>query len=128
MALERVKRGDPISHEWANALVDAINALQITVSPPLQITKSARGGLVLSIAYGFDLTCVCELLEDLAAGGDAEAKILWDKDQAGTWATDADTETIQVYAPTDMEGVTGDRVLAKFDRQSGLWLAWQKDC
>jgi hypothetical protein len=92
MALDRVKRGDPITHEWANALVDAINALQITVSPPLQITKSARGGLVLSIAYGFDLTCVCELLEDLAAGGDAEAKILWDKDQAGTWATDADTE------------------------------------
>jgi hypothetical protein len=62
MALDRVKKGDPISHEWANSLVDAINALQITVSPPLQITKSARGGLVLSIAYGFDLTCVCEAL------------------------------------------------------------------
>lgn len=128
MPIPRVKVGDLITADLFNMLIDAINAMELTAAAPLQLSKSAAGGMTISLGFGYDETCVCELLEDLAESGDAEAKILWDKNQAATWDIDADTETIQVYAVTDMSGVTGDRVIAKFDRQSGLWLAWQKDC
>lgn len=128
MPLERVKPGQTIEAAHFNALVDAINAMELRAAAPLAITKTASGGTVVSLGFGYDETCVCELTDDLAEGGSATAKILWDLAQAGTWAVDADTEEITVYAPTNMSGVTGDRVLAKFDRQSGLWLIWQKDC
>lgn len=128
MPIPHVQDGELITSEVFNALIDAVNALELRVASPLEIKKMPGGGQVISLGYGFDLSCVCELTEDLASAGSAEAKILWDENQAGTWATDADTEHITVYAPTDMSGVTGDRVLAKYDRQSGLWLAYQKDC
>lgn len=49
--LARVRRGDPISAEQHNLLVDAINALQeITVSGPLELRRHA-GGVQLGLAH-----------------------------------------------------------------------------
>lgn len=126
--IPHVRKGQKIEADHINALIDAINALTLTAAAPLQITRSPGGGSVISLGFGFDELCVCELTADLSAGGNATANIVYDRARAGTWAETADTAEITVYAVTDMSGTTGDRVIAKFDRQSGLWIALQKDC
>lgn len=131
MPLPRVKPGQVIEADHFNQLVDAINAMELRVAAPLAITKSAAGGTVVSMGFGYDEFVVFELLEDLeddAGVRAADAKILWDTLQAGEWATDADTAEITVYAATNMTGTSGDRGIAKFDRQSGLWLILDLDC
>lgn len=131
MPIPRVKRGQVIEADHFNALVDAINAMELRVAAPLVMTKTNSGGQVIALGFGYDEICVCELTADLADDAGvrtATAKILWDKDQAGTWDIDADTDEIDVYAATNMTGATGDRCIAKFDRQSGLWLLVDKDC
>lgn len=126
--IPRVRKGDLIEADVINQLIDAVNAFSIRAAAPLQVSKAVGGGYTISLGYGYDELCVCELTETLAEGGNAAANILWDESQAGTWAVSADTSAIEVYAPTNMSGVSGDRVIAKFDRQSGLWIALQKDC
>jgi hypothetical protein len=128
MPIQRVRKGEPIRADLINQIIDALNSFELRAAAPLQISKAVGGGLMISLGFGYDLVCVCELTENLAEGGDATAKVLWDESQAGTWAIDADTDEITVYAPTNLSGTTGDRVIAKFDRQSGLWIVLQKDC
>lgn len=126
--LRHVRPGEPISAALFNALVDAVQKLEmLNVAAPLEIKTYSNGQRIISL-NALDLICVCELTATLSEGGSATAKVLWDDAHAGTWAIDADTATITVYAPTNMSGASGDRVIAKFDRQSGLWLALQKDC
>lgn len=131
MPLERVKPGQTIEAAHFNALVDAINAMELRAAAPLAITKTASGGTVVSLGFGYDEFVVFELTEDLEEDSGvrtASAKILWDLAQAGTWDTDADTDEIEVYAATNATGTSGDRGIAKFDRQSGLWLILDLDC
>lgn len=126
--LRHVRPGEPISAAMFNALVDAVQRLEmLSVAAPLEIKTYSNGQRVISL-NALDLICVCELTETLSEGGSADADVLWDDGHAGTWAVAADTSSITVYAPTNMSGSSGDRVIAKFDRQSGLWLALQKDC
>lgn len=127
--IKRVAKGDLIRAEHIDALWDAIESLNFTVAAPLTITGSKAGPRVISLGYGYDLACVFELLVDLNRGSNARSKILWDENQAGTWAIDADTAEIYVYdAIGTFQGVTGDRGIAKYDRQSGLWVVENLFC
>ena len=124
-----VRKGEPITADLVNQIIDRLNAQNLRVASPLEISQTAGGDRVISIGYGFDLWCVFELTADLNRGGNAAAKILWDQNQAGTWALDADTSAIAVYdAVGTFQGVTGDRGLAAYDRQSGLWVVWNLFC
>lgn len=127
--IKRVAKGDLIRAEHIDALWDAIESLNFTVAAPLTITGSKAGPRVVSLGYGYDLWCVFELTADLNRGGNATAQILWDQNQAGTWSINGDTAAITVYdAVGTFQGVTGDRGLAAYDRQSGLWVVWNLFC
>ena len=129
--IPRVRKGDLIEADVINQLIDAVNAFSIRAAAPLQVSKAVGGGIVISLGFGYDEWCVFELtsdLEDDAGVRMADAKIIWCEEQDGLWDVDADTEEITDHAATNMTGTTGQRGIAKFDRQSGLWLIVDKDC
>lgn len=123
--LRRVRSGEEITSDWANALVDAVTALgQITAAYPLEVSRDAAG-LRLSLAAGLKIELV-ELTSDLNSGGEATAKILV---RDGDDWVDAATSEIDVEDPLGtFEGATGDRALVLFHRQSGKWLVLQLEC
>lgn len=126
--LQRVRRGDAITADWANAVVAAVESLQrLSVAAPLQLSRDTTGTR-LSMAAGLRIE-LFELLEDLAAGSSAAAKILWFD---GTDWVDAATHDIVVYdAIGTFNGVTGDRGAAFFHRQAklaGQWVILQLEC
>lgn len=127
--IPNVRKGEPITADLVNSIIDRLNAQDLGVASPLAITETAGGRRVISLGYGYDLWCVFELLVDLNRGSNARSKILWDANQAGTWSIDADTAEIYVYdAIGTFQGVTGDRGIAKYDRQSGLWVVENLFC
>lgn len=126
--LQRVRRGDTITADWANAVVAAVESLQrLSVAAPLQLSHDCAGRR-LSLAPGLRIE-VFELLEDIAAGSSAAAKILWFDDTV--WAG-AGTHDIVVYdAIGTFNGVTGDRGIAFFHKQAkpaGQWVILQLEC
>lgn len=128
-SLKKVRRGDAIKAEHINAIIERLDELEIRAASPLQITRVQGSGALISLGFGFDLFCVFELTSQLNPGSYADAKILWDVGKAGTWGEDGDTTTIQVNdAIETFTGEVGDRGIAKFDRQSGLWVVLNLKC
>lgn len=124
-SLPRVQPGETITAAQFNALSDAVQRLShLTATFPLEVRRHS-GGVHLSLAM-IDKDAVCELTGDLHVGGSAPAKLLaFD----GTSWVDAETSTITVYdALGTFEFVSGDRVLARFHRQSGRWIVWNGQC
>ncbi|MCA9100058.1 MAG: hypothetical protein R3C10_03630 [Pirellulales bacterium] len=126
--LQRVRRGDAITAEWANALVDAVESLQrLSVAAPLQLSQDGAGRR-LSLAPGLRIE-IFELIDDIAAGSSADAKILWFD---GTAWSDAATHNIIVHdAIGTFDGVAGERGIAFFHRQAkpaGQWVILQLEC
>ena len=126
--LQRVRRGDAITADWANSVVEAVESLRrMSVAAPLQLSQDSSGRR-LSLAPGLRIE-VFELLEDIAAGSSAEAKILWYDDP--DWS-DAATHDIVVYdAIGTFNGVLGDRGIAFFHQQAkptGQWVILQLEC
>jgi len=126
--LQRVRRGDAITADWANAVVEAVESLRrLSVAAPLQLSHDSAGRR-LSLAPGLRIE-VFELLEDIAAGSSAAAKILWFDDT--DWS-DAATHDIVVHdAIGSFNGQTGDRGIAFYHRQAklaGQWVILQLEC
>lgn len=124
-SLPRVQPGETITAAHFNALADAVQRLShVTAAFPLELRRHA-GGVHLSLAM-LDKDAVCELTGDLHVGSSAPAEILA-FDGAG-WV-DAETSTIVVHdALGTFEFQTGDRILARFHRQSGKWIVWNGEC
>jgi hypothetical protein len=120
--LRRVQPGEPISAALYNALVDAVNRLlNVTGSFPIEVRRHPAG-VHVSLAYA-EREAVVELQTALAPASTATGQILW-RDSAA-WLP-GDTAAIDVEDPLgNMAGVPGDRLLARFHRQSGRWLVWQ---
>ncbi len=125
MDLKRVRPDEPVTAAWANALIDALVPLtRWTASFPLEI-RSGPSGYGLHLARETKIE-VFELAEDLVSGSTASANILWHN--GDDWTT-ADTRSITVADPLGtFEGVTGDRGIAMFHNQSGLWIVLQLQC
>ncbi len=125
LSLPRVQPGEAITAAHFNALAEAVRRMaNITTAFPLEARRHA-GGVHLSLAV-MERDAVCELTSDLHAGGSASAKILaFD----GTSWLDAETSTIVVHdALGTFEFTSGDRILARFHRQSGRWIVWNGEC
>jgi hypothetical protein len=123
--LKRVRPGMPVTAASYNALVDAVNALAgVSGALPIEV-RHHPGGTVISLAYQ-EKEAVCELLAAMSAGGSAAAKLL--AHDGVSWV-DADTAEITVHdAIGSFEFNPGDRVLARFNRQAGLWNDWNGAC
>jgi hypothetical protein len=120
--LRRVQPGEPITAAAFNALVDAVNRLgQVTAAFPLEVRRTP-GGVHVSLAYT-EHEALAELTAPLAPGGSATARLLgWD---GAAWLPTPAAEISLHDGLVALGGVPGDRVLARFHRQSGRWLVWQ---
>lgn len=123
--LRRVRPDEEVTADWANAVVDAVRALgRWSASFPLELS-TGPSGYRLRLATQIKIE-VFELTEDLASGSTASAAILW---YDGTVWAQADTHAITVVDSLGtFEGMTGDRGIALFHDQSGLWLILQLQC
>lgn len=123
--LPTVQPGETITAAQFNALAAAVRRLShLTAAFPLEVRRHA-GGVHLSLAV-WEREAVCELTGDLHIGGTAPAKIL--HFDGVSWI-DAETSTITVEDSLGtFEFVAGDRVLARFHRQSGKWIVWNGKC
>lgn len=111
--------------DWANTLVDAVRALsRWSASFPLELS-TGPSGYRLRLAREIKIE-IFELAEDLTSGSTASANILW---YDGSLWSQADTHAITVADPLGTyEGTTGDRGIALFHNQSGLWSILQLQC
>lgn len=125
--LERIRPGQPISAEWANALLAELERLRRwSVGPPLRMVAGQSGvGLAASREAEPQLI---ELLGALAAGGSAPAKrLLWSESSAAM--VDLDAANITVFdALGTFVGGAGDRGYAFFNRAAGRWELLQLAC
>ncbi len=129
-SLPRLPGNAVVSAAHFNALAEAVASLQaqrraaaanVTAAFPLEVRRGP-GGAHLSLAWT-ERTAVVELTSDLSAGGSATAQpVIYD---GFDWIAE-ETGEITVYdALNAMDGLTGERALAWFHRQSGLWIIWQ---
>lgn len=120
--IRRVAPGEPISAALFNALVDSIERLgNLTGAFPIEVHRHP-GGLHVALASA-EREALARLTTALAPGGTATAQILWHDGSA--WQ-DAETGAVELHDDHgNMAGVPGDRVLARFHRQSGRWIVWQ---
>lgn len=120
-----VQPGETITAAQFNALAAAVRRLsQLTAAFPLEVRRHA-GGLHLSLAV-WERDALCELTGDLHIGGAAPAKIL--HFDGANWV-DAETSAIVLHdALGTFEFLSGDRVLARYHRQSGRWIVWNGEC
>lgn len=123
--LRRVRPGEPVTHRWANAVVDALSAQsRFSVAFPLELSRD-KAGTRLRLTRETVIE-VFELTEDLTSGSEAGAKIL--AYDGASWA-DAATAPITVADPLGtFEGSAGDRGMALFHPSSGLWIVLQLEC
>lgn len=126
--LQRVRRGDAITADWANAVVEAVeNLRRLSVAAPLQLSHDSAGRR-LSLSPGLRIE-LFELLEDLAAGSSASARILWF--DGTTWNAAASHDIVVYDAVGSFNGVTGDRGIVFFHQQAkpaGQWVILQLEC
>lgn len=113
--LQRVTKGQPVSADWANAIVDTLVQL-----------SDALARLERSLYERTD--ALVELTSDLPMGGEATAKVLYRDDEPNTWK-DAATREITVYdAIGGMQAESGDKALVKYNKQAAIWIVWQVVC
>lgn len=108
-----VTKGQPVTADWANSLVTALQRA---------IGEIDRLKAQVDIALAQRLDAVVELTSDLSMGGSANAKVLYRDTEANTWK-DGATHEITIYdAVGNIEARAGDRFIAKFIRQQGIWV------
>lgn len=125
MPLEEVRPGETITAAWANTLVRAVRqALRVSVAAPLRAQRDATG-LHLSLAT-WPQWELCELTEELSAGGSASAvRKVFD---SGIWIDAVSDEIVVHDSLGDKNGVAGDRLWAFFSPKSGRWEIVQLAC
>jgi hypothetical protein len=125
--LDRIAPGEPISAEWANALLAEIERLRRwSVGAPLRMV-AGEAGIALSATRESEPQLI-ELLGALAAGGSAAAKRLHWSEAANDFL-DLDAANITVFdALGTFVGGAGDRGYAFFNRGSGRWEILQLAC
>ena len=123
--LRHVRPDEPVTAQWANALVEAVRALsRWSAAFPLELS-TGPSGYRLHLVQQIKIE-VFELSEDLSSGSTAAADIVW---YDGALWTQASTDAITVADPLGtFEGASGDRGIALFHSQSGLWLILQLQC
>jgi hypothetical protein len=125
MMLEEVRAGEPITAEWANALVRAVRRMQrVSVAAPLRAKIDATG-LHLSLAT-WPRWELCELTEELSAGGQAMAVQLAFTDSA--WTVVEGCEVLVFDSLGDKNGLPGDRLWVYYCPKSARWEIVQLAC
>lgn len=125
MSLEEVRAGEPITAEWANTLVRAVRQMQrVSVAAPLR-AKIDAAGLHLSLAT-WPRWELCELTEELSAGGHAMAVQLAFKHDLWSPLTGCEVDVFDSLG--DKNGVPGDRLWVYFSPKSGRWEIVQLAC
>lgn len=125
--LREVKPGEPVSAEVFNEMVRTLKALMgMSVAPPLQLHKDSTGWRIG--LNGWPHPELIELTEDLAAGGEADAKILNYDRSGGDWS-DTNAQTVTIHDSIgSLTGSSGDHVWVIFSPKSGRWEAIQLPC
>lgn len=125
--LDRIRPGEPISAEWANAVLAELERLRRwAVGAPLRMS-AGEAGASLALPRESEPQMI-ELLGALAAGGSATAKRLrWSESMAAFVDLDAANITVFDALGTFVGGV-GDRGYAFFNRGSGRWELLQLAC
>lgn len=125
MPLDEVRPGETITAAWANAVVRAVQrTLRVTVAAPLQAHQDATG-LHLSLG-AWPQWELCELTEELSAGGSAAAKRK--VFQGGDWVDVLSGQVVVYDSLGDKNGVAGDRLWAFFSPKSCRWEIVQLAC
>lgn len=108
--LKRVAKGERVTADWANSIVDVVSQVRDAVARVERALYERVEALV-------------ELTSDLSMGGSANAKVLWRDGDPNTWK-DGATHEITIYdAVGKLEAVAGDRFIARYMKQPGIWVA-----
>lgn len=119
--------GEPVSANWANALLRAIRrSLRVTASAPLE-ARSDNSGISLSLST-WPRWELCELTTSLSAGGQAQARIQTFHFGSSAWE-DISAEEVTIHDSLgDKNAAAGSRAWIFYSPVSDRWEVVQLQC